>query len=164
MGSRRRAAVGLIGAGAAAISVLAAPAIAALPNAVIGTGKVGSPQTTIALVNSQRRTVYMFTGDHNNKSSCNGACLTGWKPVLTGRKVFARAGSGVSQKLLGTTRRSNGQLQVTYNRHPLYTNNSDNGPGQDYGQACPGNTGGHWFIVNKRGNPNKTAFNVCGVY
>ncbi len=162
MGAGRRAAVGLIGTCAAALSVAAAPAIAGLPNAVIGTGRV-QPGTT-ALVNARGRTVYVFTGDHNGRSYCYRTCLTGWNPVLTGGKVFARNGSGVTQKLLGTTRRTNGQLQVTYNRRPLYTNTEDNGPGQDYGQFCQGNTGGYWFIVDERGNPNKRVINVCQGY
>ena len=161
MRATRHAAAGLVGTCVAALSGVAAPAIAGLPNAVIGTHRV---QTTTALVNSSRRTVYVFTGDHNGRSYCNGPCLSGWKPVLTGGKVFARKGSGVNQKLLGTTRRSNGQLQVTYSHRPLYTNTEDHAPGQDYGQFCPGNTGGYWFIVNKNGSPNKQQVNVCQAY
>ena len=161
MGLTRRASAGLIGTSAVALSVLAAPAIAGLPNAVLGSGRV---QGTTVLVTSHGRTVYVFTGDHNGRSSCAGGCLAGWKPVLTGPKVFARRGSGVNQKLLAPTRRSSGQLQVTYNHHPLYTNNEDNGPGQDYGQFCQGNAGGYWFIIDKRGNPNKRVINVCQGY
>lgn len=154
MRATTRATVGLIGTCFAALSVVAAPAVAGLPNAVIGTGRVQDTNTTV-LVTSSGRTVYVFTGDHSARSSCYGRCLAGWKPVLTGAKAFARSGSGVSQKLLGTTRRTNGQLQVTYDRRPLYTNADDTGRGQDYGQFCPGNTGGYWFIVNKNGTPNK---------
>ena len=148
-----RGAAGLVVTCVALSCAVAAPAVARLPTAVIGTGRV---QATTVLVTSSRRTVYVYTGDHNGRSSCNGGCLSGWKPVLTAGKPVASKGSGVNQKLLGITRRSNGQLQVTYDRRPLYTNADDHGPGQDYGQFCPGTTGGHWFIVNKNGTPNKT--------
>jgi predicted lipoprotein with Yx(FWY)xxD motif len=160
MGQTKRAAAGLVGAGAVALAVAAAPAIAGLPNAVIGSGKV---QGVTALVNARGHTVYMYTGDRNGKSNCYGSCTSGWKPVLTGTKSIARAGSGVNQRLLGTARRRNGQLQVTYNHHPLYTNTQDNRAGLDYGQFCQGDNG-YWFIVNKQGNPNKQLINVCGGY
>ncbi len=153
MRARTRVAVGLIGMSVAVLPAVTSQAIAGLPNAVIGTGRV---QGTTVLVNSSGRTVYVFTGDHGGRSKCYGRCLSGWKPVLTGAKVFARHGSGVNPKLLGITRRTNGQLQVSYDRRPLYTNADDSRRGQDYGQFCPGNTGGYWFIVNKNGTPNKT--------
>jgi predicted lipoprotein with Yx(FWY)xxD motif len=91
-------------------------------------------------------------------------CLSGWVPVLTGGKVFARRGSGVNQKLLGTTRRKNGKLQVTYNRHPLYTNTTDTAPGQAYGQGCPGATGGVWWVLSKRGTPTSAGIGTCQLY
>ena len=160
MGATRHAVAGLIGTCAAVLSVAAAPAVAGLPNAVIGSGRV---QGTTVLVTSKGRTVYVYTGDRRGRSNCVGSCLSGWKPVLTGGKVFARKGSGVSQRMLGTTRRTNGQLQVTYNHRPLYTSTQDHAAGQDYGQACQG-TGGYWFIVNTRGNPNKQVINLCGAY
>ena len=39
-------------------------------------------------------------------------------PLMTKAKPVA--GPGVKQALLGTTKRPNGKLQVTYNGHPLY--------------------------------------------
>ena len=48
-----------------------------------------------------------------------GSCATFWPPLLTTGKP--RAGAGVKAKLLGTTTRAGGALQVTYARHPLYT-------------------------------------------
>ena len=52
--------------------------------------------------------------------------------------------------MLGTTRRSNGSLQVTYNRHPLYTFSLDKRAGQTNGE---GNLafGARWYAVSSRG-------------
>jgi predicted lipoprotein with Yx(FWY)xxD motif len=55
--------------------------------------------------------------------------------------------------MLGTTRRRNGQLQVTYNHHPLYTYAGDSGPGQEGGQDCFDTSGHFWYMINTRGKP-----------
>ena len=152
---RARLVIGLVGLGFAAAP---AAAIAGLPNAVIGTGKMAAYNVT-ALVNARGRTVYISMADRTGQSSCSGDCLISWTPVLTGSKVFARKGSGVNQKLLGTTRRKNGKLQATYNHHPLYTSTSDTGPGDTSGQGCTDS----WWIINSRGNAVNTFVN-CQAY
>ena len=70
------------------------------------------------LVNGNSQTIYLFEKDKNGKSACSGSCATNWPPVLT--KGAAMAGTGVKKSLLGTTKRSDGTTQVTYNKHPLY--------------------------------------------
>jgi ribosomal protein L31 len=85
--------------------------------------------------------------------------------VLTGSKVFARKGSGVNQKLLGTTRRKDGKLEVTYNRHPLYTDSSDTKKSQGGAAGCPGNTRGTWYLLNKLGRfVNTGSGPACQLY
>ena len=61
------------------------------------------------------------------------------------------AGGGVEAALLGTTQRSNGSLQVTYNKHPLYTFGLDKQAGQTNGE---GNFafGARWYAVSAKGN------------
>lgn len=61
---------------------------------------------------------YLFDKEERKKAECYGACAQVWPPVLT--KGKPKAAKGVKQGLLGTTRRSNGKLQVTYTGHPLY--------------------------------------------
>ena len=100
------------------------------------------------LVNSRGHTLYLFKKDTNGKSSCSGSCAKFWPPLLGHGKPTA--GSGVKASLLGTTRRSNGSLQVTYNKHPLYTYALDKRAGQTKGE---GNSlfGARWWAVSGKG-------------
>ena len=81
--------------------------------------KVSKTSLGRILVDSRGRTLYLFEKDKSRKSMCSGSCATFWPPLLTTGKP--RAGAGVKAKLLGTTRRAGGALQVTYRGHPLYT-------------------------------------------
>ena len=57
---------------------------------------------------------------------------------------------GVEQSLLGTTRRRDGRLQVTYNGWPLYYYVDDIRPGQVTCQNVD-EFGGLWLVVRPRG-------------
>jgi predicted lipoprotein with Yx(FWY)xxD motif len=92
---------------------------------------------------------YLFGADRGGKSRCYGACARAWPPVLT--KGRPRAGPGVKARLLGTTRRSNGKLQVTYKNHPLYYY-VDDSPGRILCQNVS-EFGGLWLVVKPSGNP-----------
>ena len=163
MSPRRARSRTKIAMGAAALAFVVAPAVATagLSNAVISAGKV---QGATVLENARGLTLYLRSADPRGRSSCYGACMTGWTPVLTGTKAVARAGSGVSQKLLGTTRRHNGKLQVTYNHHPLYTYNGDSVRGDYNGQGCPSVPSGYWWMVNRRGTAVKGVTGLCQGY
>ncbi len=71
----------------------------------------------VVLIDSAGFTLYWYTPDTATSSACTGACATAWPPLL-GTPSFA---SGVSLTgKLGTIKRANGQLQATYDGHPLY--------------------------------------------
>ena len=106
-------------------------------------GKLGK-----VLVNGHGQTLYLFEKDKHGKSSCYGQCAKFWPPTFTTGKP--RAGAGVKASLLGTTKRRNGQLQVTYNRHPLYAFSGDRKAGQATGQGL-NNFGAKWWVVNAAG-------------
>jgi predicted lipoprotein with Yx(FWY)xxD motif len=55
-------------------------------------------------------------------------------------------------KFLGTTKRKNGALQVTYNRHPLYYYSVDK-VGKIMCQHANMH-GGLWLIIKPNGQPN----------
>jgi predicted lipoprotein with Yx(FWY)xxD motif len=90
-------------------------------------------------------TLYMFANDKNGQSSCTGACLATWVPLHT--FGAPSVGAGAQAGLLGTTKRSDGVTQVTYNKHPLYFFLGDQAPGQVKGQAFKN----LWYAVNGAG-------------
>ena len=100
------------------------------------------------LVNTKGRTLYLFMKDKPGKSSCSGACAANWPPYLTtGRPT---AGPGIKASLLGTTKRSDGKLQVTYARHPLYMFKFDAGPGSTRGENVEA-FGAEWYVLSANG-------------
>src|SRR5436190_24002311 len=62
------------------------------------------------LFDGRGRVLYLFARDRGGRSSCSGACAKAWPPFLT--KGAPRTLSGVNGKLLGTTRRGDGTVQV----------------------------------------------------
>jgi predicted lipoprotein with Yx(FWY)xxD motif len=103
------------------------------------------------------RTLYTLSFDTPNKTTCKGACAAIWPPLLTSGR--AKAAPGVSQRAIGTLRRPDGTLQVTYHGHPVYMFAFDLGAG-----AAPGLTNGEylidaaafgvWYTVTPAGTPD----------
>jgi predicted lipoprotein with Yx(FWY)xxD motif len=96
------------------------------------------------------KVVYVFGADQGSSSRCYGVCAAAWPPVLTGAAPLA--GPGVQTKLLGTTKRSDGKLQVTYSGHPLYYYSEDK-VGKIMCQHANMH-GGLWLIIKPNGQPN----------
>ncbi len=102
------------------------------------------------LVDSQGRTLYMFTADTQRRSSdCYEECAEMWPPVLTRQEPQA-AGREVQREMLGTIDRRDGTKQVTYGGWPLYTYARDTRPGQVTGQDVHG-FGGEWYLMGPDG-------------
>jgi predicted lipoprotein with Yx(FWY)xxD motif len=101
------------------------------------------------LVDAKGRTLYLWDADKGAMSTCNGACATDWPPLTT--KVAPKAGTGVKASLLGTSKRSDGTLEVTYAGHPLYYFAGDSSAGQTTGQGS-GSFGAPWWVVSPAGN------------
>ena len=99
------------------------------------------------LDDSQGRTLYVFQRDSGTKSACFGACATNWPPL---RSANPTVGSGANASMVGTTKRSDGAPQVTYNGHPLYTFKGDSSPGDTSGQGINA-FGGLWYAVSPAG-------------
>jgi predicted lipoprotein with Yx(FWY)xxD motif len=102
----------------------------------------------VILVDTRGRTLYMFTKDKRNKSSCSGQCATFWPPLTTRGKPVA--GPGAKASLLGTTKRSDGHMQVTYEGHPLYRFAQDAKAGQTNGEGLNA-FGAKWYAVSPSG-------------
>jgi predicted lipoprotein with Yx(FWY)xxD motif len=140
----------LIGAGVvvslAAALVAAAPAAPNTATHLI----VRSSEFGMTVFGPNGKVVYVFGADRGLTSHCYGVCATAWPPVLTASAPVA--GQGVKASLLGTTKRTDGTLQVTYGGHPLYYYSAD-----PVGKIMCQNVtmhGGLWLIVKPNGQPN----------
>lgn len=100
------------------------------------------------LVDSRGITLYDFPPDKGKTSVCYGACAALWPPLITHGKPVA--GKGVRASLLGTTKRKDGKLEVTYGGHPLYYFVQDRKPGQTTGQGL-NQFGGLWWVLSASG-------------
>jgi len=117
--------------------------------------------TTIATADSQfgdvlfdgdDQAIYYFDKESSSESECYGECAAAWPPVLTDGEP--RAAGGARGRLLGTTERRDGSLQVTYAGRPLYYYR-DEGPGE---LRCHNvfHVGGLWLAVEPDGDPVPT--------
>jgi predicted lipoprotein with Yx(FWY)xxD motif len=107
-------------------------------SATLSTQMVGGVKV---LTNAKGDTLYTFAPDKAGKSTCYGSCAQYWPPVAGP----AHAPSGVTGTF-GTTQRTGGGTQLTYNGSPLYTYVGDSGPGQAHGNNLNLN-GGLWHEV-----------------
>jgi predicted lipoprotein with Yx(FWY)xxD motif len=102
------------------------------------------------LVDGRGHTLYLFTRDQRkSRSRCYGGCADAWPPFYT--KGTPRAGAGAQSSRLGTTKRRNRRLQVTYNGHPLYYYVDEDEPGEILCQNVE-EFGGLWLVVSPPGN------------
>ncbi len=143
-------AVGLIVSLTGAAAAVASRSAPASRSAASAAALVKARHTSLGtiLVDAQGRTLYLFERDSRGRSACSGKCATFWPPYLTTGKP--KAGTGAKASMLGTTRRKDGRLQVTYNRHPLYRFASDSKAGQTKGEGVDA-FGGEWYAVSPRG-------------
>lgn len=113
---------------------------------VVKAAKVGDLGTII--VNSEGMTLYDFHKDKGSTPACYGACAAAWPPLLTEGEPTAEAGAMASQ--LGTTKRKDGTVQVTYNGWPLYTFTGDTKPGEANGNDVDA-FGAEWYALQPSG-------------
>lgn len=104
------------------------------------------------LVDAKGFTVYDFHKDKASTSSCYGPCAQAWPPVLT--EGEPEVGNGASASLLGTTKRKDGTMQVTYAGQPLYTYVEDKKPGEANGNDVS-LYGGEWYALKGNGEEPK---------
>ena len=141
------------GNGAAASTTEAKPTKASKPRPAAAkkgrTVKLVGSQFGRILGDAKGQAFYYFAKEKTKKSACYGACAVAWPPVLT--KAKPRAGKGAKPGLLGTTRRRDGKLQVTYAGHPVYYY-KDDAPGK---VLCHNVSefGGLWLVARANGKP-----------
>jgi predicted lipoprotein with Yx(FWY)xxD motif len=141
---------------ALAVGMLAAPALASLRTH-------GDARSTLTVRDSRYGRIlfdgkgfalYAFTRDPKGKSVCQGACAAAWPPYLV--TASARPGTGTQARLLGTTRRAGGKLQVTYAGRPLYHYVGERSAGQILCQNVS-EYGGLWLVARPNGTLVRTS-------
>ncbi len=91
--------------------------------------------------------LYQF--DRDPVPTCYGPCTVSWFPVMTDEPP--RAADGAEPSMLGTIRRKDGGIQVTYDEHPLYVFAGDKRPGEMNGQDVD-SFGARWHAVRPDGS------------
>jgi predicted lipoprotein with Yx(FWY)xxD motif len=113
---------------------------------IVSAAKTGDLGTI--LVDSEGRTLYDFHKDKGSKSACYGACAATWPPLLT--EGNPQAQGPADRSMLGTTKRKDGTVQVTYNGWPLYTYVGDQNPGEANGNDID-EFGAEWYALQPNG-------------
>lgn len=118
--------------------------------AATAAAKVGVGNSSLGhiVVDSAGRTLYLFEKDRNHQSMCAGACATYWPPLTSSGTPVALHGANPS--LVGTIKRSDGSVQVTYAGHPLYLYVGDSQAGQTNGEGSMA-FGAGWDALNPTG-------------
>lgn len=93
------------------------------------------------LADSRGMTLYLFTKDTDGTSVCYDQCAVAWPPLITPGAPTGAA--GVPAGKLGTTTRTDGKTQVTYDGQPLYYYFTDEKPGDATGEGV----GDVWFVI-----------------
>ena len=107
----------------------------------------GDSQFGTMLFNNDGQAIYIWEVEDSSKAECYDECAEAWPPVLTGGTP--QASGDVDGDLLGTTERTDGSIQVTYNDHPLYYYAHENA-----GEVKCHNVsthGGLWWVIQPNG-------------
>jgi predicted lipoprotein with Yx(FWY)xxD motif len=124
-------------------------ATTATTSATSTSGTVNLATTSLGkvLVDSEGRTLYLYTKDTQNKpSTCVDSCATTWLPEIA--SATPTAGTGLETSKLAESKRADGTEQVAYNGWPLYRNVKDTKAGDASGQGMDSS----WFAVDAAGN------------
>ena len=130
-------------------------AASATAGAVVKTAYNAKLKTTI-LVNAAGMTLYEFESDYQGQPGCTNDstyhCSKHWLPLLTAG--MPRARGAAKQKLLGSVKRPDGKIQVSYKHRPVYTWRGGYGAP---GDKKPGDVNGQgfgqlWYVLGPTGN------------
>jgi len=92
------------------------------------------------LTDKSGMTLYYFTKDSKDMSTCSGFCLERW-PIFSAE--IRSVPMGLDAGDFGTIKRTDGKVQTTYKGQPLYYFISDNNPGDTNGQGVYNS----WYVV-----------------
>ena len=105
------------------------------------------------LATSNGLTLYHYTDETRGKVDCKGGCRALWPPLLVKSGAKPIAGAGLTASKLGTIKRPDGGVQVTYNGLGLYRYAPDKKAGEVKGQGVL-----HaWYVISPAGKIVKRA-------
>jgi predicted lipoprotein with Yx(FWY)xxD motif len=110
--------------------VFAAGASAVQRSKVVAKEAQNESLESTVLTKTNGRTLYSLSVETKGRFVCTGGCLGTWTPLTVP--------AGVKPKgpvKLGTIKRSNGKIQVTYKGRPLYSFGGDAKPGEANGEG-----------------------------
>jgi predicted lipoprotein with Yx(FWY)xxD motif len=108
---------------------------------------------TKIVVSSTGFTLYHLTSEKKASIACTGGCRKAWPPLLVTGTAKPVAGAGVTASKLGTIKRPDGGVQVTYNGLALYRYVGDTKPGEVNGQGVEG----AWYAITPAGAITKAS-------
>ena len=138
--------VALVSAGAAVAATRSTVAVKTAKNTTLNTSIV---------VNQSGRTLYHLIPEKGKKFVCTGQCATIWLPLLVAKGTKPVAGPGITKSKLGTIKRPDGRIQVTYGGMTLYRYAADRKAGQTNGEGIQD----VWYAVSPTGKLVKNASN-----
>jgi predicted lipoprotein with Yx(FWY)xxD motif len=141
--------IALVGAGAAVAGTRSAVTVRAAKNTTLNTRIV---------VNQSGRTLYHLTSEKGKKFVCTGQCATVWPPLTVPRGSKPVAGPGITKSKLGTIKRPDGRIQVTYAGLTLYRYSGDSKAGQADGEGIQN----IWYAISPSGKLVKKASSSGG--
>lgn len=138
-------------AGAAAQASAALPADSPSAQAAPASGQVRlgvgrSDRYGAYVTDAGGRALYLLEDGRD----CYDACMGVWPPLLAGGAAAAASDPALRPERIGTARRRDGMLQVTYGGHPLYYYVGDQRPGDTMGQHVE-DAWGEWYLVGPEG-------------
>ena len=128
--------------GGSSTSATTAPSPEATGAAVISAAS--APKLGKIIVDPKGFTLYDFHADKGTTSNCYGGCAKAWPPLTT--EGPPQTGEGAMASKVGTTKRKDGTIQVTYAGHPLYTFAGDKKPGEANGNDFS-QFGAQWYAL-----------------
>lgn len=107
------------------------------PSSAVGMFQSGTNGNYLVAANGM--TLYTFDKDAPNTSNCTGTCASNWPAYVTNSAPSSLPDG------MGTFTRTDGKVQYTWNKMPLYYYAGDNMPGDIKGDGV----NGVWHIVKQ---------------
>ncbi len=141
-----------------AMRVLPAVAVGLAVAGLAGASSTGTVRVAVdkalgvkVLVDARGFTLYRLTTEKKGSVSCVGACRKSWPPLLVAGSAKPTAGSGLTASKLGTVKRPDGGVEVTYAGYALHRYAGDKKAGQVNGQGVDG----RWYALTPSGAVTK---------